>query len=211
MVLNGRVFINGKKASIGDKADAINDCITIDDTALNSNVTNLYIMLNKPLGYVTTMKDEKNRKTVIDLIQGLNCRIYPVGRLDINSEGLLILTNDGRFAHNIMHPSKEVEKVYEVHVRGDIEHALYTLQKPMKIDTRDIQAKSVKLSSHKGKIGVLQIGIVQGVNRQIRKMCAACGLTVLALKRISLGEIVLGELPRGQWRYLTGDETAYFL
>ena len=163
-------------------------------------------MLNKPRGYLTTVRDDRGRKTVMDLLTGLSTRVYPVGRLDMYSEGLLLLTNDGGFANNVIHPSFSKHKIYEAEVRGDINKAIDLLGRPVVIDNRAVRACKVKLINKTADGGVLRISIIEGRNRQIRKMCTACGVTVKALKRIAVGSLELGNLEPGKWRYLTEEE-----
>ena len=214
LIAQGRVSINGMTAVIGQSADASIDEIHIDGKALKRKDKAVYIMLNKPLGYVTTMKDESDRKTVLDLVLDVKARIYPIGRLDINSEGLLLMTNDGDFANKMMHPSGNVMKVYQVCVVGDVSACLGKMRGIMRIDSHNVKADFVKVLdnnsdySYVNKIGeaVLEIGISQGINRQIRKMCAACELHVKSLTRISIGNLHLGGLKSGKYRFLSEDE-----
>ena len=214
LIAQGRVSINGEIAEIGQSADVAVDEIQIDGKTLKRKDKAVYIMLNKPVGYVTTMSDEAGRKTVLDLVRDISARIYPVGRLDINSEGLLLMTNDGDFANKIMHPSSSVTKVYRVCVAGDVAASLGRLRGFIRIDSHNVKADFVKVSNNYSdcldvnKIGetVLEIGISQGINRQIRKMCAACELGVKSLKRISIGNLHLGGLKSGKYRFLSEDE-----
>jgi len=206
LILGGRVTVNGVPAKLGDSALDGRDVIEIDGKALIPRGEMVYIMLNKPRGYVTTMKDERGRKTAVQLLTGVDSRVYPVGRLDMETEGLLLLTNDGRFANEIMHPSYSMEKTYEARVAGDLDAAVELLRRPMEIDSFTVQAVSVKLKERKADGGVLLITIREGRNRQIRKMCALCGLTIKALKRVSVGSLRLDSLKPGKWRYLTEEE-----
>ena len=206
MIAQGRVTVNGAAAKTGDGADADTDEILVDGVLLQPKSKPLYIMLNKPRGYVTTMKDEQGRKTVTQLVCDLDERVYPVGRLDINTEGLLLMTNDGDFANAVMHPSFCVHKTYEVHVRGDIESAAQALRLPMTIDGHALRAVCVSIQKRAQGGGILSITISEGRNRQIRKMCAQNSIDVLSLKRVSVGPLKLGSLPAGKWRHLTRDE-----
>ena len=206
MILEGRVHVNGLQAKLGQSAQSGVDLITVDGIPLTGGNDLVYIMLNKPRGYITTVSDDKGRKTVMDLVSNAGTRIYPAGRLDINSEGLLIFTNDGAFANNIMHPSKEKEKVYEVEVRGDACKAISLLRQPIEIDNITVQAVKADLLKATDSGGKLQITVVEGRNRQIRKMCTACGVSVKSLKRISIGLLKLGDLETGKWRHLTKEE-----
>ena len=166
-----------------------------------------YVMLNKPRGYVTTMKDELDRKNVSELLTGLPERVYPIGRLDRNSEGLLLFTNDGDFANSIMHPSRHVSKTYRVTVRPDInDDQLVKLSEGVEIDGKKTLPATVVVKEKEAGRVVLLITIKEGRNRQIRKMCEAVGLEVARLRRISIGPLKLGMLRPGKWRELTADE-----
>jgi 23S rRNA pseudouridine2605 synthase len=187
---------------MGDKADPERDIIAVEGTGLPEKGSLVYIMLNKPRGYITTMSDEKGRPTVADLTKNVGTRVYPVGRLDWDSEGLLIMTNDGEFANRVAHPSGNKEKTYIVTVRGDAERSLDRLRAPMVIDGYEIRPAGVEMTAP----GTLEITIHEGRNRQIRKMCASAGLEVLTLKRVSVGAVRLGKLKTGEWRHLTAEE-----
>lgn len=203
----GRVTVNGLKASLGDKADAEKDIIMVDGRKLPSAGRKTYIMLNKPKGYVTTMSDEKGRKNVSELVRDVPERVYPVGRLDMYSEGLLLMTNDGDFANCMMHPSHEVNKTYMTWVQGaDIGEAVEALREPMDIDGYITAPAEVDIADVFPGGAVLAITIHEGRNRQVRKMCEAVGLKVTKLRRVSEGTLCLGELKSGRWRYLTDDE-----
>ena len=211
MIVSGRVTVNGETAVLGQKADPGRDVIMVDGRPLADMGENVYIMLNKPRGYVTTVRDDRGRKTVLDLVSGAGCRVYPVGRLDMYSEGLLLLTNDGEFANAVMHPSSIKTKVYEAAVDGDVERAVQTMRSPMFIDGYEVHAESAETISSTAEGGALRISIYEGRNRQIRKMCEQCGLKVMALKRVSIGDLELGGLKTGQWRYLSPDEVGMFV
>ena len=207
----GRVTCNGKICVLGDCADAEHDVILLDGKSIPSKGNAVYIILNKPRGYVTTMSDEKSRKTVADLVTDCPCRVYPVGRLDMDSEGLLIMTNDGEFANKLMHPSHEVNKTYRVTVKGCNETAIALLKRPIVIDGYKIKPPEVKLVSELNcdrDVTQLLVTIHEGRNRQVRRMCAAAGMKVTRLVRISEGSLQLGTLAPGKWRYLTDDELA---
>ena len=206
MIAAGRVTVNGSPASLGQKAQPGVDEIALDGRPLAEKGELVHIMLNKPRGYVTTVSDERGRKTVMSLVEGAGARLYPVGRLDINSEGLLFMTNDGAFANRVAHPSFNNAKTYEVHVRGGLAAAIPKLRAPMEIDSRTVRAVSVELTKRMGDGGILRIVISEGRNRQIRKTCAMCGLEVLTLKRVAIGAIALGSLKTGEWRRLTDEE-----
>lgn len=208
----GRVCVNGVVASLGDKADINIDEIKVDGKILPSLDQKVYIMLNKPKGYVCTLSDEKGRKNVTELVKGLGVRVYPVGRLDMYSEGLLLLTNDGDFANRVMHPSHQVTKTYLTWVTGeDIGLAMEYLRCPMEIDGYVISPAEVELFELYSGGAVLSITIHEGRNRQVRKMCDMVGLKVKRLLRISEGGLHLGELKSGTWRHLTEEERKLIL
>jgi len=210
LIEEGKVKVNGKVAKLGDKADPARDRIEVEGVMLGAPAQRVYIMLHKPRGYVTTMKDELGRKTVADLVQDCPVRVYPVGRLDYNSEGLLIMTNDGEVANALMHPSFEVTKTYLVKVKGkDIDSSVAALGEEMTIDGYKVKAASVKIDEVNGDQAVIYVTIREGRNRQVRKMCEQIGLTVRRLKRISIGKLMLGDLKCGRWRYLTDEEIRY--
>lgn len=203
----GRVSVNGVTAALGDKADPALDSILVDGTPLPSTGERVYIMLNKPKGYVTTMKDEKGRKNVSQLVKDVGARVYPVGRLDMYSEGLLLMTNDGDFANRMMHPSHKVTKTYHTWVTGqDIGPAMEGLRLPMELDGYVTHPAEIDLVELFPGGAVLAISIHEGRNRQVRRMCEAVGLKVTKLRRVSEAGLELGELRSGQWRYLTAEE-----
>ncbi|MBP3761602.1 MAG: rRNA pseudouridine synthase [Ruminococcus sp.] len=208
LISGGRVKLNGHPVKLGDKC-TFRDLITIDGERISMPRKKkfIYIMLNKPRGYVTTVSDEMDRKCVMDLLDGVEERVYPVGRLDRNSEGLLLFTNDGDFANDIMHPSRHISKTYRVTVRPDIsEQQLLTLQNGVEIDGKmTLPANVVVKDKQQGRV-VLLITIKEGRNRQIRKMCEAVGLEVARLRRISIGPLKLGMLKPSAWRELSADE-----
>ena len=203
----GRVEVNGEKAGLGDRADPAADHITVDGKELPRTEEKLYLMLNKPRGYVTTLHDEKGRRNVTELMTGLDARVYPVGRLDMYSEGLLLLTNDGDFANRVMHPSHEVTKTYRTWVTGaDIEKAVKVLRRPMEIDGAAVRAQGVDIEQSFPGGALLNVRIGEGRNRQVRKMCEQAGLKVTRLQRIAEGGVELGSLKSGCGRRLTKDE-----
>ena len=208
----GRVSRNGETAALGDSADPSTDLICLDGKPLHPQEEKVYLMLHKPRGVVTTMSDEKGRRTVFDLVSELGLRVYPVGRLDLDSEGLLLMTNDGAFANRVMHPSHEIRKCYETWVKGDhIDDALIGLNKPMRIDAYLIRPAQVRLLRRlNDREAVLSVTIHEGRNRQVRKMCEAVGLRVTRLLRVSEGSLRLGDLPSGKWRFLTKEEIESF-
>ncbi len=208
-ISKGLVFVNGRKASIGDKA-TIKDNITVsgEHIALKARKAKLYIMLNKPRGYVTTASDELGRKCVMDLLEDVEERVYPIGRLDRNSEGLLLFTNDGDFANMIMHPSRHVSKTYRVTVPSSVtEDQLTSLCAGVKLDDGSVtQPATVDVEINTRERSVMRITIHEGKNRQIRRMCEAVGLEVARLRRTSIGPVKLGMLKPGTWRELKKEE-----
>lgn len=209
LIAQGRVKINGRPCKVGDKADPIKDIVSIDGerVVFERKKTYRYIMLNKPRGYVTTMSDELDRKCVTELLDGVDARVYPIGRLDKNSEGLLLFTNDGNFANEIMHPSKHVTKTYRVTVRPDVDdEVLVKLSEGVVIDGRKTLPCTVFVLDKQPGRTVLQMTISEGRNRQIRKMCEAVGLEVARLKRTAVGPIKLGMLKPGTRRDLKPEE-----
>lgn len=201
---DGRVSVNGTVAALGDKADPDKDVVAVDGVALSMPSTFTYIMLHKPRGYVTTLSDERGRPSVAQLVSGCPARVWPVGRLDMDSEGLLILTDDGALTHCLTHPSHRIQKEYHVLVKGDIPRALPALSRPMEIDGERMDADLVRQTGEHS----LTIVIHQGKNRQVRRMCSAAGLTVTRLIRVREGSLLLGSLKRGCWRTLRAEEIA---
>lgn len=203
----GKVKVNGHTAHLGDKVNPKKDIVTVKGKRINKETKLRYIMLNKPRGYVTTVSDERGRKTVMDLVRDVDERIYPVGRLDKDSEGLLLLTNDGSFANLIMHPSHKLSKVYRVTVRQQPDdETLYKLRNGIEIDGRKTEPCDVNIITQEQGRCVLEFVIHEGRNRQIRKMCSACSLEVARLKRIAEGSLKLGMLGQGKYRELTDNE-----
>ena len=205
MITAGRVSVNGAVAKLGDSADIEIDEIRLDGELLPAAEEYVYIMLHKPRGFVTTASDEKGRPNVTQLVDVAQ-RVYPVGRLDMDSEGLLLLTNDGEFANKVMHPMAEVDKIYEVWVKGYNESGLAILKQPMEMDGYIIRTPKIKALGVKGDGAHLEITIHEGRNRQVRRMCSHAGMTVTRLRRIGEGDLRLGNLEKGKWRYLTADE-----
>ena len=203
----GRVTVNGEKAHLGDRADLDRDEVMVDGRPLRPAGGQVYLMLNKPRGYVTTLSDEKGRRTVAQLVSGCGRRVWPVGRLDLDSEGLLILTDDGALTQRLIHPSHQVEKEYLVWVTGNVEKALPVLSSPMELDGERLFPAKVRRGKSSGGVSQLSITIHQGKNRQVRRMCDQAGLSVLRLKRIREGTLLLDRSLRpGQWRNLTQQE-----
>lgn len=207
LIKAGRVTVNGETALLGMRADAETDEICVDGQSIRKKAEHTYVMLHKPRGYVTTLSDEKGRRTVAELVQDVGTRIYPVGRLDMDSDGLLLLTDDGELANALMHPRHEIDKTYRTVVSGaDIEKAVQQMLRPMDIDGYRIKTPAVSLLGQQNGRYILDITIHEGRNRQVRKMCAQCSLTVHKLTRISEGCLALGDLPPGKWRYLSENE-----
>lgn len=207
LIAAGKVRVNGKIAAIGDKVDPKHDKVTVSGKRVVKVKKNVYIMLHKPRGFITTMHDEMDRKCVAELIQDVPERVYPVGRLDRESEGLLLLTNDGEFANALTHPSRHVPKTYRVTVRPDVtKEQLAAFENGIEIDGRPTLPAEVRvLDKQEGRV-VLEVVIYEGRNRQIRKMCEALGLEVARLKRTKIGSLKLGMLKQGEYRYLSEDE-----
>jgi len=208
MIRERLVTVNGTVASLGDSADPERDEILVEGKPLPSQSEYVYILLHKPRGYVTTLSDEKGRPNAAQLVSDCGIRVYPVGRLDMDSEGLLLFTNDGDFANALMHPKHEVKKTYDTWVTGYVPGAEVRLSQPIELDGYTIRPPRVKLIRAEGKKAKFQITIHEGRNRQVRRMCEAAGMTVTRLKRIKEGNLSLGDLPLGKWRYLTPDEVA---
>ena len=205
----GRVSVNGRVATLGDKADPDQDEIKVDGVPLAPAREHIYLMLNKPRGYVTTLSDEQGRRTVAELVSDCGRRVFPVGRLDLDSEGLLLLTDDGELTQRLIHPSHQVEKEYLVWVTGDIKKGLPVLSAPMELDGDRLAPAKVSRGRASGGVTQLSVVIHQGKNRQVRRMCAKAGLTVVRLKRVREGAVALDRSLRpGQWRELTEQEIA---
>ena len=208
MITQGRVTRNGTVAHLGDSADPDIDEILLDGQPLPSREALVYIMLNKPRGFVTTLSDEKGRRNAAELVADCGVRVYPIGRLDMDSEGLLLFTNDGEFADHLMHPRHEIEKIYEVWVTGFEPGREVQLRRPITLDGYTIRPPKVKLVRSKDEKAVFLVTIHEGRNRQVRRMCQAAGLTVTRLRRVKEDSLELGQLPLGKWRHLTADEVA---
>ena len=206
MILAGLVTVNGAVAALGETADPEQDEILVEGKPLPEVQTFVYILLNKPRGYVTTLSDEKGRPNAAQLVADCGVRVYPVGRLDMDSEGLLLFTNDGDFANALMHPRHEVKKTYDVWVTGYAPGAEVRLSRPITLDGYTIRKPEVKLLKSEGQKARFQVTIHEGRNRQVRRMCQAAGMNVTRLCRIKEGGLSLGGLPLGKWRYLTPEE-----
>lgn len=209
LIAAGKVKVNGETAHIGDKVDPKRDQVTVEGRKVRQEKELLYIMLHKPRGFISTMSDEMDRKCVAELVADVGVRVYPVGRLDRDSEGLLLFTNDGAFANNMTHPSRHVSKVYRVTIRPDItEDQVAQMMAGMMIDGRKTLPAEVRVLQKFDDRTVLEVTLVEGRNRQIRKMCEALGLEVARLKRTAVGPVKLGMLKQGKWRELTPQEVA---
>lgn len=209
LIAAGKVKVNGKVACIGDKVDPVNDKVYVSGRRVTGTARPdlRYLMLNKPRGVLTTMSDEKGRRCVADLIKDIPERVYPIGRLDRDSEGMLLLTNDGEFANHIMHPKKHVNKVYRVTVRPNItDQQVNKLETGIVLDGRKTAPAQVRVVTREEGRAVLEVVIREGRNRQIRRMCEAVGLEVARLKRVAIGGVKLGGLRSGMYRDLTDKE-----
>jgi 23S rRNA pseudouridine2605 synthase len=210
MIRAGRVTVNGLPASLGMSADPDTDEVRVDAKPLRQPTAYRYIMLHKPRGIVTTLSDDRGRPTVADLTKNAGGRLYPVGRLDMDSEGLLILTDDGATANALMHPAHEVDKVYTAFVCGpDIKDSLQKLNAMRTLEGEPISPPKAVLVELGGTQAEITITIHEGKNRQVRRMCVQCGLEVRRLVRIAEGALTLGDLPSGKWRNLTKAEIAF--
>ena len=208
LIQQGKVKVNGHVAQIGDKVNPKTDHVTVAGRRIVASRQYYYIMLHKPRGYVSTMSDEMGRKCVAELVKDIPARVYPVGRLDRDSEGLLLLTNDGVLAQGLLHPSHEVSKEYHVTVSGALENAAERLARVRDVGGLPIRPAQVRLLRQDEGQAVFSIVIHEGRNRQIRRMCAQCGLKVQRLQRVREQQLRLGDLPLGKWRYLTEREVA---
>lgn len=206
MIQNGLVTVNGVTAALGDTADPDTDEIRIDGRPFPKQERYIYLILNKPRGYVTTLSDEKGRPNAAQLVADCGARVYPVGRLDMDSEGLLLFTNDGAFANALMHPRHEVQKTYDVWVNGYVPGAEVRLARPITLDGYTIRPPKVKLLKAEGQKARFRVTIHEGRNRQVRRMCEAAGMHCTRLRRIQEGSVKLGDLPLGKWRSLTPEE-----
>lgn len=202
----GRVTVNGQTAELGQRADPERDDICVDGKPLAQREALVYLLLNKPRGYVTTLSDEKGRKSVADLVKDCGVRVYPVGRLDLDSEGLLLMTNDGELMQRLLHPSGEVNKTYHVSVYGPVKGAAEKLSAITDLEGEPIRPAQVRVLKQTSQTAELAITIHEGKNRQIRRMCSACGLTVKRLRRMQEHTLRLDDLPVGRWRYLSEQE-----
>lgn len=206
MLLAGKITVNGVTANLGESADPELDTILVEGKPMPQATDHVYILLHKPRGYVTTLSDEKGRPNVSQLVADCGVRVYPVGRLDFNSEGLLLLTNDGDFTKHMTHPSHQVDKVYDVWVTGYTPGGETRLARPIVLDGYRIKKPQVRLLNAEGDAARFRVTIHEGRNRQVRRMCEAAGMHCTRLRRIREGSLSLGDLPLGKWRYLTEAE-----
>lgn len=208
MIFSGRVKVNGVKVEKIVTVDE-KDVIELDGRIIKPEKREVYLILNKPVGVITSSNDQFGRKTVLDLID-IKERVYPVGRLDYDTSGLLILTNDGDAANRIMHPSHKTDKVYIAEVLGvPSNEEIETFKRGLKIEDYITSPAGIRIIETKKDRSTLEITIHEGKNRQVRKMCDAIGHPVIRLKRVAVGRLLLGNLSEGQWRYLTDKEIAY--
>lgn len=202
--------VNGRIASVGERADLKHDEVCVDGVPIAPVERKIYLMLHKPRGCVSTLRDERGRPTAAALVADCGARVYPVGRLDLDSEGLLLFTNDGAWMERILHPSHEIEKTYHVTVAGAVENAVRELSAVRELDGGPIAPAKVRMLQRGRETAVLSVTIHEGKNRQIRRMCAAVGLHVKRLQRVQEHTLRLGALPAGKWRELTADEVRAF-
>ena len=207
----GNVSVNGHLATLGDKVSPIEDIVTIRGRKIKyQKSANTYIMINKPRGYLSSTSDDRGRKCVTDLLEGVDARVYPVGRLDLISEGMLLLTDDGELKNRLTHPSHSLPKIYRVKVAEEVsEEQLEILSSPLMIDDYQIRPVEVKIASFDESGTVLKMTLFEGRNRQIRKMCEQANLTVRRLSRVSIGNLKLDGLAVGKWRHLKDEEVEY--
>ena len=209
-VATGKVTVNGRICEIGQKVGDGDVIVCCGRRVIKKNNKKIYIMLNKPRGYVTTNADENGRKCTADLVADLGERVYPVGRLDRDSEGLLILTNDGELANKLMHPSHEIPKIYNVRVRGAVtDEQMNILRSPLEIDGYKIKPVNVEIIGETEVSTLLRFRLYEGRNRQIRKMCEQASLTVSRLTRVAIGDIAIGDLKPGKYKHLTPAQVEY--
>ena len=207
MIKQGRVFVNGKAITEMGYIVFENDTVAVDGSIVSKSEQKVYIMLNKPVGYVSTAKDQFGRPTVIDLVKGIKQRLYPVGRLDYDTSGLIILTNDGDFTYSLTHPKHEIDKIYEATVSGHpSEEDIKRFENGLVIEDYMTSKAQFKVKNKLDNKTIVEITIHEGKNRQVRKMCEAIGHKVMSLKRIAIGKVRLGDLEEGKWRELTAKE-----
>lgn len=212
LIAQGAVKVNGRVAQIGDKADARRDVILVHGKKLAAAEEPVYLMLHKPRGFITTLSDEKDRKCVADLMQDISARVFPIGRLDRQSEGLLLMTNDGDFANALMHPTAHVPKYYRVTVRGEVtDEQQVRFCEGVMLDGQKTAPAELRVVLQQPERTVMEVTLYEGRNRQIRRMCEMFGWEVIRLRRTAIGSVKLGMLPAGQWRYLEPKEVRSLL
>lgn len=207
----GRFTVNGVRATIGQKITPGVDKVEYKGKVVKAGKSKKrYVILNKPVGYLTSMSDDRGRPCVSELVEGVGERVYPCGRLDMDSEGLLIMTNDGELANRLTHPGHGFKKLYHVRIRGIVDTELMRqLSEPMEIDGYKIKPVKISLVSQKRDSTIVGFELSEGRNRQIRKMCENVGLEIMSLRRVAIGEITLGTLKAGEWRELSGAQVHY--
>ncbi len=208
----GKVKVNGVTAAVGDKIDPEVDTVEYNGKIIKmrGDVRHTYILVNKPVGYVCTLSDEKGRHSVIDLIKNIRARVYPVGRLDMYSDGLLLMTDDGELTNRLTHPSHGFAKTYVVEIPGTLTpDDVYRIGAPVEIDGRKTKRAETELLSVQDGKSLVKVVLTEGRNRQIRRMCESAGFKITRLTRYKIGDIGIGDLPIGRWRFLTDDEIKY--
>ncbi|HOM01781.1 MAG TPA: pseudouridine synthase [Acetivibrio sp.] len=212
LILQGRVRINGETVTQMGRKVSLNDIVEVDGKPVKMEKRKVYIALNKPVGYISSVKDQFGRKTVLDLVKDVKERVFPVGRLDYDTSGLLLLTNDGDFSYRLTHPKHEIKKVYEAVLMGvPSKDAIMQFNKGLQIDDYLTSPANLEILKSDGKISKVRITIHEGKNRQVRKMCNKIGCPVIKLIRVSIGNVSLGDLKEGSWRNLTDWEINSFL
>ena len=211
MIAAGRVKVNGCLiAEPGSKVDKEQDVIEVDGKIIKSSESKVYILLNKPVGYITSAKDQFGRPTVLDLLRGISLRVFPIGRLDYDTEGLILLTNDGDLTYRITHPKHNIDKTYRALIRGEADQIdIDTFKNGLAIEDYITSSARMEIIRYEKGNSIVDITIHEGKNRQVRKMCSAIGHDVIKLKRIQIGKLGLGDLKTGEWRYLSDAELEY--
>lgn len=208
LISQGKVKVDGEVVTeLGTKIDPDTQSVEVEGKLIGAPGKKYYIMLNKPAGYVTTTADAHAERTVMELVADIKARIYPVGRLDADTEGLLLMTNDGDFANAVIHPSKKHEKVYIADVKGlPMLETIKILKRGVDIGEYITKPANIELIKGNSAVSTLKIGITEGKKRQVRKMCETVGHPVISLKRVGIGPLTLGNLPKGKWRHLRKEE-----
>jgi 23S rRNA pseudouridine2605 synthase len=211
MIAAGKVKVNGYLITEpGTKVDKEKDAIEVDGKIIKCSESRVYILLNKPVGYITSAKDQFGRPTVLDLLKGISVRVFPIGRLDYDTEGLILLTNDGDLTYRITHPKHNIDKTYRALIDGEAgTNDIENFKNGIAVEDYVASPAKLEIIRHIKGNSIVDITIHEGKNRQVRKMCAAIGHEVIWLKRIKIGKIELGELKIGEWRYLSDAEVEY--